>query len=85
MLLLEIIITKSKKLQVDQGLSAAERHKILQLEEENKELRQHLENVEMIVASADMDVLTSGASTEDTKRLKDSIDQIQIQNRFKSH
>ena len=74
---------KIKKLEVARRLSQEEQHKIDMRMQENEELRQRLENVEVIVSSADLDILTAGASMEDITRIKNTVTQVKESKRFK--
>ncbi|WP_291720232.1 hypothetical protein [Bernardetia sp.] len=74
---------KVKKLEVARRLSQEEQRKIDMIMQENEELRQRLENVEVIVSSADLDILTAGASMEDITRIKNTVTQVKESKRFK--
>ena len=74
---------KIKKLDASRGLSPKEQQQLALLAQENQELRQRLENIEVIVASADMDLLTTGASTEDITRIKNTVSEVRDEKRFK--
>lgn len=74
---------KIKKLEVARRLSEEEQRKIDMIMQENEELRQRLENVEVIVSSADLDILTAGASMEDITRIKNTVTQVKESKRFK--
>ncbi|WP_338759563.1 hypothetical protein WAF17_11920 [Bernardetia sp. ABR2-2B] len=74
---------KLKKLEVARRLSHEEQQKLDMIMQENDELRQRLENVEVIVSSADLDILTAGASMEDITRIKNTVSQVKQEKRFK--
>ncbi len=74
---------KIKKLEVARGLSPKEQQQLALLAQENEELRERLENIEVIVAGADLDILTAGASMEDITRIKNTVSQAQESKRFK--
>ncbi len=74
---------KIKKLEVARGLSPKEQQQLALLSQENEELRERLENIEVIVAGADLDILTAGASMEDITRIKNTVSQARDTKRFK--
>lgn len=74
---------KIKKLEVARGLSPKEQQQLALLAQENEELRGRLENIEVIVAGADLDILTAGASMEDITRIKNTVSQAKDSKRFK--
>ncbi len=74
---------KIKKLEVARRLGQQEQQQLNMIMQENDELRQRLENVEIIVSSADMDLLTAGASMEDITRIKNTVTQVKDSKRFK--
>jgi chlorite dismutase len=75
---------KLKKLEVERRLGQQEQQQLNRILQDNEELRQRLENIEVIVASADMDLLTAGASMEDITRIKNTVSQVKAGgNRFK--
>ena len=74
---------KVKKLEVARRLSQQEQQQLDTIMQENQELRQRLENVEVIVSSADLDILTAGASMEDITRIKNTVSQLRDSKRFK--
>ncbi len=74
---------KVKKLEVARRLSQQEQQQLDRIVQENEELRQRLENVEVIVSSADLDILTAGASMEDITRIKNTVSQVRDNKRFK--
>ena len=74
---------KIKKLDVARGLGQQEQQQLNLIMQENEELRQRLENVEVIVSSADLDILTAGASMEDITRIKNTVSQVRDSKRFK--
>ncbi|WP_338793567.1 hypothetical protein V9L05_09215 [Bernardetia sp. Wsw4-3y2] len=74
---------KVKKLEVARRLSQQEQQQLDMIMQENDELRQRLENVEVIVSSADLDILTAGASMEDITRIKNTVSQVRDSKRFK--
>ncbi|WP_375559215.1 hypothetical protein ACE193_15940 [Bernardetia sp. OM2101] len=74
---------KVKKLEVARRLSQQEQQQLDMIMQENEELRQRLENVEVIVSSADLDILTAGASMEDITRIKNTVSQVKESKRFK--
>ncbi len=74
---------KIKKLEVERGLGQQEKNQINMILQENEELRQRLENVEVIVSSADLDILTAGASMEDITHIKNTVSQVKSEKRFK--
>lgn len=74
---------KIKKLEVARRLSQQEQQQLNMIMQENEELRQRLENVEVIVSSADLDILTAGASMEDITRIKNTVSQVRDTKRFK--
>jgi hypothetical protein len=74
---------KIKKLEVARRLSQQEQQQLNMIMQENEELRQRLENVEVIVSSADLDILTAGASMEDITRIKNTVSQVRDEKRFK--
>lgn len=74
---------KIKKLEVARRLSQQEQQQLNMIMQENEELRQRLENVEVIVSSADLDILTAGASMEDITRIKNTVSQVRDAKRFK--
>ncbi len=74
---------KIKKLEVARRLSQQEQQQLTMIMQENEELRQRLENVEVIVSSADLDILTAGASMEDITRIKNTVSQVRDTKRFK--
>ncbi|AFM04420.1 Phage shock protein B [Bernardetia litoralis DSM 6794] len=74
---------KVKKLEVARRLSQQEQQQLDMIIQENQELRQRLENVEVIVSSADLDILTAGASMEDITRIKNTVSQVRDEKRFK--
>lgn len=74
---------KVKKLEVARRLSQQEQQQLNMIMQENEELRQRLENVEVIVSSADLDILTAGASMEDITRIKNTVSKVRDEKRFK--
>lgn len=74
---------KIKKLEVARRLSQQEQQQLNMIMQENEELRQRLENIEVIVSSADLDILTAGASMEDITRIKNTVSQVKESKRFK--
>ncbi len=74
---------KIKKLEANRGLSQQEQHQLNMILQENEELRQRIENIEVIVSSADLDLLTAGASTEDITRIKNTVSRVKEEKRFK--
>ncbi len=72
------IYIKSKKL----NLQKAESKRLLELLEENKQIKSRLESLETIIAGANLEMLTSG-SLEDSEQVRAQIQAMKKQSRFR--